>query len=280
MGGSNGGLYGLDPATGATRFSANLNGYEHFTTPSAAGGLLFVANKSGSSNDQITALRIAKPPRPSATTVSVSSSSNPGTVGHPVTLTATVAPVPDAGTVAFTDDGAPITGCGAIPLNVATAQAACTTTFTTTGTHGIVGNFSGDAYYLPASGSLEQSVVSNSPAISHPPAISHLRVRLVHRKLRLSITLSAPAELKIVVFKLVLGRMVHRRGRAGAEHGRRCEATVKKLTFRLHTQAGADVLHLRMRPLPPGRYLVTVTAFASNGAHSRPRSALVTVRRG
>ena len=50
----NGILYGLDPATGAVRFSANLGGFEHFATPSAGGGRLFVANR-----DRVTAFRIA-----------------------------------------------------------------------------------------------------------------------------------------------------------------------------------------------------------------------------
>ncbi|HEV3129263.1 MAG TPA: PQQ-binding-like beta-propeller repeat protein, partial [Solirubrobacteraceae bacterium] len=37
-------LYGLDPASGAAKFSADLAGFQHFTTPSAGGGDLFVAN--------------------------------------------------------------------------------------------------------------------------------------------------------------------------------------------------------------------------------------------
>lgn len=57
----NGILSALNPRTGAAAFSANLHGFEHFATPSAGGGLLFVANQnpSGSGGDQITAFRIA-----------------------------------------------------------------------------------------------------------------------------------------------------------------------------------------------------------------------------
>ena len=45
------------------------------------------------------------------TTTTVTSSANPSAVGQTVTYTATVSPVPDGGTVAFSDDGAPIAGC-------------------------------------------------------------------------------------------------------------------------------------------------------------------------
>jgi hypothetical protein len=188
-------------------------------------------------------------------------------------VTATVTPGPDAGTVAFSDDGTPITACGAVPLSVATSGASCTTTIKATGQHRIVAKYSGDAYYLSASGSLTQSVILQLPAISH------LRVRLVHRRLRLSLTLSEPARLTVVVWKLVPGRMVHRACRAGAKQGRRCEASVKKLIFNLNAQGGSDVLRPWMRPLTPGRYLVTVTAVVADGARSAPRSARVTVER-
>ncbi len=50
----NGVLYGLDPNTGTTKFQANLGAFEHFASPSAGGGLLFVANGS-----QVTGFRIA-----------------------------------------------------------------------------------------------------------------------------------------------------------------------------------------------------------------------------
>src|SRR5205085_1438090 len=124
-------LYGLDPGTGAETFvSGNLNGFEHFTSPSAGGGMLFVANQDSSANgDHVTALRIASTPGPSATTLTPASSANPAAVGQPVTLTATVSPAPDAGTVAFTDGGTTIGGCAAVPVGVATGQATCTTTF-------------------------------------------------------------------------------------------------------------------------------------------------------
>jgi hypothetical protein len=50
-----------------------------------------------------------------ATTTTVSSSADPSIIGQPVTYTATISPVPGGGTVGFTDNGTPITGCTAQP---------------------------------------------------------------------------------------------------------------------------------------------------------------------
>lgn len=50
-------LYGLDPRTGDASFSTNLGSFDHFATPAAGGGRLFVAN-----DDRVTALRIAATP--------------------------------------------------------------------------------------------------------------------------------------------------------------------------------------------------------------------------
>jgi outer membrane protein assembly factor BamB len=57
-------LYALDPITGAEQFSVNLGGIEHFGTPGAGAGLLFMPNQDQSvpGADQLTAFRIAKWP--------------------------------------------------------------------------------------------------------------------------------------------------------------------------------------------------------------------------
>jgi hypothetical protein len=64
---SSGTLYGLDPGSGAVRaqFSIPETGSEvnHFASPSAGGGRLFVG-----SGDQVTAYAIAQPPPPTPTT--------------------------------------------------------------------------------------------------------------------------------------------------------------------------------------------------------------------
>jgi outer membrane protein assembly factor BamB len=268
---NNGILYGLNPSTGATSFSSNLGGFKHFMTPSAGGGLLFVANVSA-----VTAFKIANGPPPSPTGETLSSSANPAAVGQTVTLTATVSPTPDAGTVAFTDGGAAIPGCGAVAVNPITPQATCMTSFGTTGQHPIVATYSGDAYYTGSSASLTQGVASSSGGSPGPgptgkivPVISKLRARALHRKLQLKLVLSTPAKLTIVLSRNLAGRIVHRRCRAGARRGRRCTVLLRKATFTISAKQGANTLTPRMRALAPGPYTVTVTGVSASGGRSR-----------
>jgi outer membrane protein assembly factor BamB len=265
----NGDLYGLDPKTGATKFSTSLGGFEHFSTPSAGGGLLFVANhdQSVSGADQVTAFRIAKTP----TDLAISSSSNPSKAGQAVTYSASVSPTPDAGTIGFTDGGQPIPGCSGLSIG-ASGQASCTTTPDGAGAHTITAAYSGDAFYSASSASLSQSVTPLPP----PPTISRLHVRVVHGKLRLRLTLSEPSRLTVLVFRLAQGRMVHHRCREGAKHGLRCLAMVRKLKRHRFAANGLNAFRLRMRPLPPGSYLVIVTA-SNSFEHSMPNSRGIVV---
>ena len=149
-------LYGIDPRTGAVKFEEPLGGFEHFATPSAGGGRLFVANESEESTShtiagRVTAYDIAIPPSPTPTTTSLTASENAAR-GKPATLTAAVSPVPDGGTVAFTDNGTPIAGCGEVHVSLASSgKAVCQTSFGEVGTVSLVASYSGDAYYAHSS---------------------------------------------------------------------------------------------------------------------------------
>ena len=82
------------------------------------------------------------------TTTTLASSANPSLVGASVTFTATVAGTAPTGTVAFTDGGSTITGCGAMALPAGAANskiATCSTSSMSAGTHSIVATYSGDA---------------------------------------------------------------------------------------------------------------------------------------
>jgi outer membrane protein assembly factor BamB len=125
---STGTLYGLDLTSGATRshlpIPENGSQVNHFASPSAGGGRLFVG-----SGDQVTAYTIAQP-AVSSTTTTLVSSANPAPAGTAVSLTAAVVPAPAAGTVTFTDGGARISGCSGIAMSAATAgQAVCHAAF-------------------------------------------------------------------------------------------------------------------------------------------------------
>ena len=148
---STGTLFGLDPTSGTTRSQFSIpentipggSDVNHFATPSAGGGRLFVG-----SGDQVTAYTIAQAPAPTSTSTTLAASPNPTPAGGAVSLTATVAPTPDGGTITFTDGGAPIAGCSGIAVSAATAgQAACRTAFARPGTHTLAASYSGDAFY-------------------------------------------------------------------------------------------------------------------------------------
>jgi hypothetical protein len=92
------------------------------------------------------------------TTTTITSSANPSAVGQAVTYTATVRPVPDGGTVAFSDGGTPISGCGAQQVDTSTGTATCQVTYTSTGAHSITAAYSGDPAFGASTGSLPQAV--------------------------------------------------------------------------------------------------------------------------
>jgi F5/8 type C domain/Bacterial Ig-like domain (group 3) len=86
---------------------------------------------------------------PSRTTVAVSSSANPGSIGTSVTYGASISPKPTSGNVTFEDNGAPISGCTNVA--VSSGQATCTTTYYSAGTFVIRAFYSGSGTYLSSS---------------------------------------------------------------------------------------------------------------------------------
>jgi hypothetical protein len=101
-----------------------------------------------------------------ATTTVLASSPDPSAAGQAVTYTATVSPVPDGGTVAFTDGTNAIPGCGAQPVSTTTGQANCQTTPATAGSHEITAAFDGTASFAASTSAPLTQVVSTTPCPS------------------------------------------------------------------------------------------------------------------
>jgi hypothetical protein len=98
---------------------------------------------------------------PQATQTTVTSSVNPSVFTQPVSFTATVAPVPDGGTVQFKVDGSNLGG--AVAVNTSTGQATSISTSTlAVGPHGVQAIYSGNANFAGSMGTLTQ-VVNKSP---------------------------------------------------------------------------------------------------------------------
>ena len=87
----------------------------------------FYTDKSGNQQGVIETL----PGLPVPTTTVVSSSRNPSSVGDSLTLTAKVSPTPIGGSVAFSDNGSPITACRVQPIS--SGAATCHQSFATSG---------------------------------------------------------------------------------------------------------------------------------------------------
>ncbi|MCA1656124.1 MAG: Ig-like domain-containing protein [Actinobacteria bacterium] len=93
------------------------------------------------------------------TTTMVTATVNPSNFGQSVTFTAMVTPVPPAtgtptGTVTFTVDGIAVGG----PRPLVGGKASFSTAALSPGSHSIVASYSGDAIFLPSSGSVSQTV--------------------------------------------------------------------------------------------------------------------------
>ena len=105
-----------------------------------------------------------------ATTTGLASSANPSASGQSVTFTATVAPAPDGGTVAFAVDGAALSGCTASAVDPS-GQATCEVSSLAAGTHSVVATYGGDDYSGGSeSAALAQAVESPGLTPSPPPA--------------------------------------------------------------------------------------------------------------
>jgi outer membrane protein assembly factor BamB len=253
-------LYGLDPATGAVRYQQNLGTFDHFATPSAGGGRLFVA-----AGAKVSALTISA--FPPATTTALLASANPATAGRAIALTATVSPVPDAGTVAFTSGGAALPGCGAVAVAPATGVAVCHASLSA-GTRVLQAAYGGDAYFGPSSSAPLSVLVRHAV-----PSLA--RVRLSARRVTaragvlLRLTVSEAARVQVQLNRLLSGHKVGNRCRVGTRRGRRCTVTPRARRFSFDARRGRNRHHLRLRGLRPGRYVVAITAIGPGAVRSR-----------
>ncbi|MFO1324516.1 MAG: Ig-like domain repeat protein [Burkholderiales bacterium] len=125
-----------------------------------------VASYAGNGGNQASASpplsQIVSAPNVAATTTTVTSAANPSPPGQLLALTATVVASPPvaSGTVAFTANGAPISGCSGLPV-VPSGNARVATCSTTlqSGAYSIVATYGGEAASLPSTSMVFSQVV-------------------------------------------------------------------------------------------------------------------------
>jgi hypothetical protein len=146
----------------------------------AARTVVFVVDDgttSSAPSDKSVSVATASPPvQPSTsiaqhpTSTALSASANPVLTGAQVIYIAIVKPVPDAGTVTFTNGVSPIQGCSDIGINVTSGTATCGTGYASAGGRTVEATYSGDRNYAPSiSPSLVEVVTTTlAPGPSSP----------------------------------------------------------------------------------------------------------------
>ena len=277
-----GSLDGLDPSSGATKshFPIPENGSDvnHFASPSAGDGRLFVA-----SGDQVTAFTIAEPSPVASTATTLTASLNPAPAGTAVSVTAAVSPAPDAGSITVTDGGAPVAGCVGVATSVARAgRAVCHVAFARVGAHRLVATYSGDPFYAPSrSAGLVESVTSGGSSttpVIYRPAISPRRFP-ASTATTLRLTLSEAATVNVTITQGRRGHLVGARCSTRSRRGRSCLVQIRLARRLFHARSGRNAFTLRLGRLAPGRYAATVVATNPAGRRSRTVQLAFTIIR-
>ncbi len=129
----------FETCTSSCQAGSSGTGNGQFSNPAGdaldpATGQLYVVDNG---NDRVQVFGTSQ-----ASTTTVSSSANPSVPGQSVTYTAAVSPVPEQGTVAFADNGQPVTACGSQPVDGSTGNATCTVSYPGTGSHSVTATYS------------------------------------------------------------------------------------------------------------------------------------------
>jgi large repetitive protein len=124
---------------------------------------------------------------PDPTNLTITPSSASPEPGQPIVDTATVSPAiagtaTPTGTVSFTDDGSPVTGCQSLSLPaVAPLQVSCTETYGSGATHSVEASYSGDEDDAGSNASLlqvvgqvptETTIASSSPTSTYGQSVA------------------------------------------------------------------------------------------------------------
>jgi len=127
------------------------------------------ANADSRSATATSALTSVVPPIPVALTLT--SSANPVVSGNSVTFTAEWTGVLASGTITFSEDGAPISGCESVAVDASEYGITCTGAISGDGDVTITASYSGDNIYAAGSESLTEDIIGTVVPPSTPVGV-------------------------------------------------------------------------------------------------------------
>ena len=172
-GGGDGYYGGGGGGTGYDASGPGGGGGSGYTTPSALLAAFPGATQSGDGKVVINQV--------SSTSTTLTSSANPSVPNQQVTLTATVSPVPDGGTVAFSDGGTTIAACAARPVSTSTSIATCTQNYPSPASHSVTAAFGGTNSFTASTAvalteTVHKAATTTTIASSLDPSVSNQSV--------------------------------------------------------------------------------------------------------
>jgi hypothetical protein len=143
---------------------------------------------------------------------------------------------------------------------------------------------------VTASNAAGSAVVESAPTatVTSPPSppplkttgLSLLASRFAaDRGTALTLTLSLPATVDVLVTQTVRGHEVNHRCKAGASRGGGCRLTIRRTERTFSGVEGRNTFKLQLRGLAPGRYSANVSARATDGSASTPVTIGFTITR-
>lgn len=169
-------LLDMTPATNTFADSTLLSGQSYTDTEN---NVTIAIGAATPTSLQVTVSGAYVPPPKMQSSVSLSSSLNPSTVGANVIFAASVSGAAPIGSVNFTDGSASLFGCSAVSLPAGTANSKtvqCASSTLTSGTHSITAWYGGDVSNLPSNGAVSQVVAALPPP--PPPPTAGINVAL------------------------------------------------------------------------------------------------------
>jgi uncharacterized delta-60 repeat protein len=131
-------------------------------------------------------------------------------------------------------------------------------------------------------GSMAAASPPTAAIVSNKPKLSSVRLTpsplKPGKRTKLSLKISEPATVTLVIAHRVTGRAIHGKCKPKARKGKRCTLTATNSRFTFHAIAGPNNFTFRLPKLRPGRYTTTITAKTGTGETSRPVNRYSTIK--